>query len=102
MVIIGGGAKSALFNQIKADVLGIGITVFETGETALLGSAVIAACGVGMLSDYRQPIRQVMKKKAEFAFDAGRHKTYSLYADAYLEAIDRVTPFYDMLAQKAF
>src|SRR5690606_33279399 len=38
MVTIGGGAKSALFSQIKADVLGVDVMVFETGETALLGS----------------------------------------------------------------
>jgi len=101
MVTIGGGAKSALFNQIKADVLGIGVTVFETGDTALLGSAVIAACGVGLLSDYRQPIRRVMKKRAEFAPDTDRHDVYGFYADAYLKAIGQLTPFYDEVASDA-
>lgn len=98
MVTIGGGAKSALFNQIKADVLGIGVTVFETGDTALLGSAVIAAYGVGMLADYKQPIRRVMKKRAEYVSNAEKHNAYRFYADAYLRAIDRLTPFYDELA----
>ncbi|HPV02925.1 MAG TPA: hypothetical protein PK127_10690, partial [Clostridiales bacterium] len=76
-------------------VLGINVSVFETGDTALLGSAVIAAFGVGMLSDYRQPILKVMKKRAEFAPDTGRHNAYGLYADAYLKAIDQLTPYYD-------
>lgn len=102
MVTIGGGAKSALFSQIKADVLGVDVMVFETGETALLGSAVIAACGVGMLSDYKQPIRRVMKKRAEYLSDAEKHRAYSFYADAYLKAIDQVTPFYNSVAQKGF
>ena len=53
MLIMGGGAKSELFNQIKADVLGIPVTALELGETALLGSAVIAAFGIGMLPDYK-------------------------------------------------
>ena len=94
MLSIGGGSKSALFNQIKADVLGVDVTTFETGETALLGSAVIAACGTGMLSDYRKPIQKVMKKGAEFAADISRHNSYIPYAGAYLKAIDQLTPFY--------
>jgi len=95
MLIIGGGAKSPLFNRIKADVLGVRVTTFETGETALLGSAVIAAYGIGMLEDYRKPIRSVMKKGAEFVADMNRHKEYDLYAKSYLMAIDQITPFYD-------
>ena len=95
MAVIGGGAKSAVFNQIKADVLGLNVTVFETGDTALLGIAVIAAYGVGMLSDYRQPIRKVIKKRTEFAPDTMKHNAYQAYADAYLRAIDQLTPFYD-------
>lgn len=98
MLTIGGGSKSPLFNQIKADVLGVGVTTFETGETALLGSAVIAAYGTGMLSDYRKPIQKVMKKGEEFAADPARHNCYGPYADAYLEAIDQITPFYDKYA----
>jgi len=95
MLTIGGGAKSPLFNQIKADVLGVRVTTFETGETALLGSAVIAAYGIGMLNDYRKPIRSVMKKGAEFVADMDRHKEYDLYAKSYLNAIDQITPYYD-------
>ncbi len=95
MLTIGGGAKSGMFNQIKADVLGLGVTTFETGETALLGSAVIAAYGIGLLSDYKKPIRSVMKKGAEFAADMQRHIAYDLYAESYLKAIDQITPFYD-------
>ena len=98
IVTIGGGAVRT-FSQIKADVR-VDIMVFETGETALLGSAVIAACGVGMLSDYKQPIRRVMKKRAEYLSDAEKHRAYSFYADAYLKAIDQVTPFYNSVAQK--
>ena len=52
MLTMGGGAKSDLFNQIKADVLGIPVTTLQLRDTALIGSAVIAAYGVGMFSDY--------------------------------------------------
>lgn len=95
MLTIGGGAKSSLFNQIKADVLGVTVTTFETGETALLGSAVIAAAGVGMISDYREPIWRVMKKGAEYKADMKNHEAYIPIVNEYLAAIEHLTPFYD-------
>jgi len=97
MITIGGGAKSPLFNRIKADVMGINVTTFEMGETALLGSAVIAGCGAGVLSDYRTPIERVMRKQAEFAADMQSHTAYTPFADAYLKAMDILTQFYKQL-----
>jgi xylulokinase len=95
MLSIGGGAKSPLFNQIKADVLGVPVTNFETGETALLGSAVIAAVGVGLLSDYEKPIQRVMRRGTEFTVDLNKHEAYIPYGEGYLAAIDQLTPFYN-------
>jgi xylulokinase len=97
MITIGGGANSSLFNQIKADVLGINVTTFEMGETALLGSAVIAGCGTGVLSDYKKPIEKVMHKQAEFQSDMQNHAAYAPFADAYLMAMDVLTQFYKKL-----
>ena len=97
MITIGGGAKSPLFNQIKADVMGASVTTFEMGETALLGSAVIAGVGTGLLSDYRAPIERVMKKGAQFTAQMQNHKAYQPYADAYLRAIDALTGYYKTL-----
>ena len=95
MLSIGGGAKSPLFNQIKADVLGLPVTNFETGETALLGSAVIAAVGVGLLSDYQKPIQRVMKRGTEFTVDLRKHEAYIPCGEEYLSAIEQLTPLYN-------
>lgn len=94
MITIGGGAKSPLFNQIKADVMGVNITTFEMGETALLGSAVIAGCGVGLLSDYKKPIERVMRKGAEFNMDKQTYEQYAPCAEKYLKAMDILTEYY--------
>jgi xylulokinase len=95
MITIGGGAKSPLFNQIKADVMGVNISTFEMGETALLGSAVIAGYGTRILSDYKKPIERVIRKKADFCADMQTHKAYAPYAEAYLKAMDILTRFYN-------
>jgi xylulokinase len=91
---VGGGAKSPLFNQIKADVLGVRVTTFEMGEAALLGSAVIAGCGTGALADYREPIERVMRKQAEYQADQKKHAAYAPCAKAYLKAMEDLTRFY--------
>ncbi len=95
MLTVGGGAKAPLFNQIKADVLGVTVTTFETGETALLGSAVIAAAGVGLIADYQEPIQRVMKKGSEYTADERNYAAYKPYAQEYLAAIENLTPFYN-------
>ena len=94
MLSIGGGANSALFNTVKADVLGIQVETFETGETALIGSAVIAGIGAGALSDYKKPIQGIMKKKHSFSPDQNRYAQYQPYATAYLAAMEHITQFY--------
>jgi len=78
-------------------VLGVNVTTFEMGETALLGSAVIAGCGVGVLPDYKEPIERVMRKQAEFKADMERHAAYAPFAEAYLAAMDTLTQYYKQL-----
>ena len=94
MLTVGGGAKSGLFNQIKADVLGVRVNTFEMGETALIGSAVIAGVGVGLLSDYKGPIRRAIRPGETYLPDEKKHRAYAPFARDYLEAIDHLTGFY--------
>jgi len=47
----GGGAGSTLWNQIKADVLGVKIVPVTRDEGAPLGAALLAAYGVGLVPD---------------------------------------------------
>jgi xylulokinase len=94
MLSIGGGSNSPLFNSIKANVLGVRVETFETGETALIGSAVIAGIGTGALSDYEQPIQGIMKKRHSFTPDHDRYAQYKPYAAAYLAAMEHITQFY--------
>ncbi len=49
--VTGGGEKSALWNQIKADTLGVPIVQVQGAGGAPLGSALLAGHGVGILKD---------------------------------------------------
>ena len=49
--VSGGQAKGALWNQIKADVLGTTVAVPSVTEGALSGAAILAAAGAGRMPD---------------------------------------------------
>ena len=50
----GGGAKSDYWNQLKADITGVPVTIPENPEAALFGAAIIGAVTSGHISDYKQ------------------------------------------------
>jgi xylulokinase len=44
----GGATRLELWNQIRADVLGMGVNVIEQSNATTLGAAMLAAVGVGL------------------------------------------------------
>ena len=61
--ITGGGAKSPLWAQIKADVTGKKLTTVSEGETACLGTAILAAVGVGDFASIGEAAAKLVKPK---------------------------------------
>jgi xylulokinase len=56
MRLCGGPARSAVWNRIKADVTGFTVAVPHVLETAVVGSAILAATGIGAYPDTRAAI----------------------------------------------
>jgi xylulokinase len=48
---VGGGARNALWNQIKADVLQLALELSDEPEAGLKGAALLGAAGVGLIDD---------------------------------------------------
>ncbi len=48
--VVGGGGKNSLWNQIRADVTGLPVTVTSMSEITALGAALFAFTGTGMYS----------------------------------------------------
>jgi xylulokinase len=61
MRVCGGPANSALWNQIKADVTGFTVAVPHALETAVVGSAIVGAVGVGAHADLPAAIRAMTR-----------------------------------------
>jgi xylulokinase len=65
--VIGGGAHNALWNQIKADVLGVPYQRLERSEFATWGCALIAGHAIGLLPNLVESA-----EAAERSYDAER------------------------------
>ena len=48
---LGGGSKSSLWNQIKADVTGTVIGTMTIEEASLLGAAILGGCAAGIFTN---------------------------------------------------
>jgi len=53
---VGGGARSPLWRQIKADVTGLPVSITETVETTALGAGILALAGSGLFDSLAETI----------------------------------------------
>ena len=87
IISMGGGAKSSLWNQIKADITGVDILIPENTETALLGASIIAGVSVGVYKDYNEAIKKIIRIKKRYKPNPDNKEiyvnTYQKYNDLY-------------------
>jgi xylulokinase len=58
---VGGGSRSRLWRQIKADVIGLPVTLPQTSETTALGAAMLALVGIGAFATLSQAAQRVVR-----------------------------------------
>ncbi|MBC7249789.1 MAG: xylulokinase [Anaerolineae bacterium] len=84
--VSGGGARSPLWRQIMADVLGVELVTVNTTEGAAYGAAVLAATGVGAFSDVDSACAAIIRLTGRTAPGPARaayQQLYPLYRDLY-------------------
>ena len=69
-------------------MLGLGAQCYQVGDTALVGSAVIAGCGAGVFSDYKAAIRKTIQEEVPLAFNKENHEHYKGIVRKYLAVIN--------------
>ncbi|HEC60869.1 MAG TPA: hypothetical protein ENI27_01290 [bacterium] len=74
--ITGGGGRSKVWNQIKADILGIPVVRIARTEGAPMGSALLAGFGVGLFNDLPRTAGKWIQA-GEVTYPAKTGKTYS-------------------------
>jgi xylulokinase len=72
----GGGARSPLWRQMMADVLGRRVSVLEHGEGSAYGAALLALVGTGEYSSVRELCKSVIREVQTFDPDPEGQKIY--------------------------
>lgn len=82
VVATGGGARSPLWLQIKADMLGVTIVVPATAERACLGAAMLAAVAFGAHPTVAAASEAMLRVEREIKPTASEVAAYTAWADA--------------------
>ena len=84
---IGGGAKSDIWMQIKADILGIPLTTMQVSEATCMGAALLAGSAIGafdpkvMSAQWAKPIRTFTPRRKNRQLYDDRFEVYKdIYA----------------------
>jgi xylulokinase len=95
---LGGGSNSALFSQIKADVLGVPYRKLPAAEYGVRGAALLAGQGAGVFADLQQTAIAWQKPvEAVTLPDASRHRFYAGMRKAYEQMLTSLKPVFDEL-----
>jgi xylulokinase len=96
LTIVGGGAKGALWRQIKADVTGLPVRVPETVETTSTGAAILAAVGGEVQPTVADAVRAFVRYQPdEHAPDPQRRETYDAAYRRYRDVYFALKPVFD-------
>lgn len=74
---MGGGSKSEVWNQIKADITGKELNVtYSSQDTACLGAAILAGKAAGIYDSIESAVDSMVKIRRTYTPDAERHAMY--------------------------
>lgn len=94
--VTGGAARSALWNQIQADVYGKPVETVKVSEATALGAAMCAAVGAKIYKDVREAIEHMVKVDRRWEPIPKNVKIYNelfaIYRETYKALKEKVFP----------
>jgi xylulokinase len=95
LTIVGGGAKGALWRQIKSDVTGLPVRVPESVETTATGAAILAAVGSGVHGSIDDAVAAFVRfRPDEHAPDPDAAEAYDRAYQRYREVYFALKPVF--------
>lgn len=86
----GGGARSAVWTQMKADILNVPLTTLQTANAGTVGSAMLTGVAVGCFKDLDDAAVHMVEKTKVYLPDAERHEKYMKVYRRYRKVYDVV------------
>ena len=98
---IGGATKSGLWNQIKADVLGMPVLTIQESVGASLGDAYLAGLGLGVFKDIQEPLKKNLVFEKTYEPNMKAHGLYKEQFAIFRSIYESTRTELDKLAQLA-
>ena len=97
--VVGGGARSALWRQIKTDVTGLPVSITNTVETTALGAGILALAGSGLVDTLDEAINLTTHVVETRQPDEKRHLLYEEYYQLYRATYFSLLPVFEQAAK---
>ena len=91
--VVGGGAKNLLWDQIRADVTGLPVTITEQQEYTALGAALVAWIGIGRYRSLKDARESVFSQEKVFEPSANQ-RLYENAFGRYMNALESLRGYY--------
>ena len=88
----GGGAKSAVWMQMKADVLDLPITALETADAGTVGSAMLTGIAAGLFRDLSDAAGHMVREIRTYYPRREMHEKYMAVYERYKQLYCAVRP----------
>lgn len=90
----GGGARSQLWCQIKADVTGLPVVTLAGEDAAVRGDAMLAGLAVGDFDDLDEACAAMIREDRRYVPDARARATYETAYETYVNLFDALEPLF--------
>lgn len=97
--VVGGGARSPLWRQIKADVTGLPVSITNTVETTALGAGVLALTGSGLIDTLEEAVMLTTQVVETRQPDPKGHSLYEEYYQLYRATYFSLLPVFEQAAK---
>lgn len=88
----GGGAHSAVWMQMKADILGVPITALKTVDAGTVGSAMLTGIAIGLFKDLDDASNHMVEETITYEPRAEQHEKYMANYKRYEQLYKAVRP----------
>ena len=93
---LGGGARSRVWKQIEADIIGRPVLTTTNEEAATLGAAILAGKAVGLYSNIEEAAEQMIQIKDRFEPDPKNKAVYDDAFSTYVKLYDALCPLFEL------
>jgi xylulokinase len=93
---LGGGARSRIWKQMEADIIGRPVLTTTNEEAATLGAAILAGKAVGLYSGVEEAAGRMIQIKERFEPNPGNRAVYDETFHTYVKLYEALCPLFEL------